>query len=64
MRDALDVFIADALLDADVFFRYSGGIVLRVVSPLGSRCLSSSMFAHVLCVDTGRSSETAKAHRG
>eukprot|EP00495_Collosphaeridae_sp_1-RS-2012_P008035 TRINITY_DN7885_c0_g1_i1.p1 TRINITY_DN7885_c0_g1~~TRINITY_DN7885_c0_g1_i1.p1 ORF type:complete len:81 (+),score=20.16 TRINITY_DN7885_c0_g1_i1:193-435(+) len=23
-----------------------------------------SDFAHVLCVDTGRSSETAKAHRG
>eukprot|EP00497_Spongosphaera_streptacantha_P004730 TRINITY_DN5625_c0_g1_i1.p6 TRINITY_DN5625_c0_g1~~TRINITY_DN5625_c0_g1_i1.p6 ORF type:complete len:51 (+),score=15.23 TRINITY_DN5625_c0_g1_i1:454-606(+) len=22
------------------------------------------VFAHVLCVDTGRSSETAKAHRG
>eukprot|EP00495_Collosphaeridae_sp_1-RS-2012_P007363 TRINITY_DN7085_c0_g1_i1.p1 TRINITY_DN7085_c0_g1~~TRINITY_DN7085_c0_g1_i1.p1 ORF type:complete len:66 (+),score=12.91 TRINITY_DN7085_c0_g1_i1:100-297(+) len=26
-----------------------------------TRCIRS---AHVLCVDTGRSSETAKAHRG
>eukprot|EP00487_Bulimina_marginata_P012473 TRINITY_DN8771_c0_g1_i1.p1 TRINITY_DN8771_c0_g1~~TRINITY_DN8771_c0_g1_i1.p1 ORF type:complete len:163 (-),score=59.95 TRINITY_DN8771_c0_g1_i1:3-491(-) len=25
---------------------------------------SSSLLTHVLCVDTGRSSETAKAHRG
>eukprot|EP00479_Gromia_sphaerica_P000032 TRINITY_DN10013_c0_g1_i1.p1 TRINITY_DN10013_c0_g1~~TRINITY_DN10013_c0_g1_i1.p1 ORF type:complete len:56 (+),score=7.18 TRINITY_DN10013_c0_g1_i1:135-302(+) len=27
-------------------------------------CTSSLDPAHVLCVDTGRSSETAKAHRG
>eukprot|EP00495_Collosphaeridae_sp_1-RS-2012_P003241 TRINITY_DN2693_c0_g1_i1.p2 TRINITY_DN2693_c0_g1~~TRINITY_DN2693_c0_g1_i1.p2 ORF type:complete len:88 (+),score=18.09 TRINITY_DN2693_c0_g1_i1:153-416(+) len=34
--------------------------------PLESRCpiLLSLFRSHVLCVDTGRSSETAKAHRG
>eukprot|EP00495_Collosphaeridae_sp_1-RS-2012_P006592 TRINITY_DN61_c0_g1_i2.p2 TRINITY_DN61_c0_g1~~TRINITY_DN61_c0_g1_i2.p2 ORF type:complete len:60 (-),score=14.71 TRINITY_DN61_c0_g1_i2:2-181(-) len=31
---------------------------------VGSNIHKSLIDAHVLCVDTGRSSETAKAHRG
>eukprot|EP00479_Gromia_sphaerica_P006244 TRINITY_DN17463_c0_g1_i1.p2 TRINITY_DN17463_c0_g1~~TRINITY_DN17463_c0_g1_i1.p2 ORF type:complete len:59 (+),score=12.25 TRINITY_DN17463_c0_g1_i1:281-457(+) len=37
---------------------------LKVSAGVGFLPLTSSSSPHVLCVDTGRSSETAKAHRG
>eukprot|EP00487_Bulimina_marginata_P009276 TRINITY_DN3647_c0_g1_i1.p1 TRINITY_DN3647_c0_g1~~TRINITY_DN3647_c0_g1_i1.p1 ORF type:complete len:179 (+),score=66.40 TRINITY_DN3647_c0_g1_i1:74-610(+) len=45
---------------------YTHQDVKRLASPCDGFLIGSSLMAeaHVLCVDTGRSSETAKAHRG
>eukprot|EP00479_Gromia_sphaerica_P000506 TRINITY_DN10607_c0_g1_i1.p1 TRINITY_DN10607_c0_g1~~TRINITY_DN10607_c0_g1_i1.p1 ORF type:complete len:55 (-),score=3.32 TRINITY_DN10607_c0_g1_i1:2-166(-) len=36
----------------------------KPLATLSLKKLTVEFIAHVLCVDTGRSSETAKAHRG
>eukprot|EP00487_Bulimina_marginata_P011777 TRINITY_DN7628_c0_g1_i1.p3 TRINITY_DN7628_c0_g1~~TRINITY_DN7628_c0_g1_i1.p3 ORF type:complete len:123 (+),score=52.75 TRINITY_DN7628_c0_g1_i1:755-1123(+) len=41
-----------------------GGILMRLDTTAFESEVNRNQAAHVLCVDTGRSSETAKAHRG